>query len=123
MKILIVDDDLEVRRIVRHALTVGGGFDVVEADGALPALRKAVEERPDAILLDMVMPEIDGLGLLRLLKVSPSTSRIPVVLLSTVSALSDVGRLLRLGAAAVLSKPFVAVELAASVRNALKIAA
>jgi DNA-binding response OmpR family regulator len=123
VKILIVDDDIEVRRIVRYALTLSSDFEVVEADSALPALRKAVEERPDAILLDMMMPEIDGLGLLRLLKVSPATSRIPVILLSTASAVSDIGPFRGLGAAAVLTKPFIAVELARDVRNALKIAA
>lgn len=119
MKILIVDDEDDIRAISRLALGRVGGMDVTDAASGRDAIAKAVTEAPDAILLDVMMPEQDGPETLRLLKSDPRTAHIPVVFLTAKAMASEVERLRALGAAGVLTKPFDPMTLAASVRALL----
>jgi DNA-binding response OmpR family regulator len=80
-KILVVDDDHAiVRAIVINLLTVG--YEPVTARDGAEGLRKVVEENPDLVILDIMMPEIDGFEVLKLLKGNPETRHIPVVMLT-----------------------------------------
>ena len=119
MKILIVDDDDDIRQIARLSLVRLGGMEVVEAATGADALRKADEERPDAILLDMMMPVMDGPTTLAALKNNPGTARIPVIFLTARAMKSELDHLKALGAVGVLTKPFDPASLASQVRSVL----
>jgi DNA-binding response OmpR family regulator len=81
-KILIVDDDRSLRETIKKMLEVFGGFSVVMASDGKEAVKKAYMDKPDLILLDIDMPEMDGLKTLKILKEGPSTMRIPVIMLT-----------------------------------------
>ena len=101
--ILIVDDDSYVRSLIRHALH-RRGYGTLEAGDSEEAVQKARLHKPDAITLDMMMPEMDGLRALRSLKADRASSSIPVVL---VSVLGDPSRgEFTMGAFSFLQKPF-----------------
>jgi CheY-like chemotaxis protein len=92
---------------------------VVEAPGGREAVARAIEEKPDAILLDVMMPVMDGPTTLSALRANPATQGIPVVFLTAKAMPSEVERLRGLGAAAVLTKPFDPLALPGLVRAAL----
>jgi len=119
MKILVIDDEDDIRAISRLALGRVGGMDVVDAVSGGDGIAKAVAEAPDAILLDVMMPEHDGPAVLALLKADPRTAAIPVIFLTAKAMVSELERLRALGAAGVLTKPFDPMSLAASVRAIL----
>ena len=119
MKILVVDDEADIRRIARLALHRVGGMEVAESDGGGAAVEHALQERPDAILLDVMMPGLDGPSVLAALRQEPGTSSIPVIFLTAKVLLAEVERLKGLGAKGVLAKPFDPMSLAGSVRAML----
>lgn len=120
MKILIVDDEPDIRRIVRLSLSRLGGMDVVEADSGPAGVRQATVERPDAILLDVMMPGMDGPATMETLRKLPETAGIPVLFLTAKVMPSEQARLRSLGARGVLSKPFDVQTLPNLVRRALE---
>lgn len=122
MKILIIDDEDDIRAISRLALGRVGGMEVVDAASGMEGIARAVADAPDAILLDVMMPEKDGPETLGLLKADPRTAHIPVVFLTAKAMASEVERLRSLGAAGVLTKPFDPMSLAANVRAILGVA-
>ena len=119
MKILIVDDEEDVRRIARLSLVKVGGFEVVEAANGRDALQRAVEQRPDAILLDVMMPEMDGPMTLRALRENPLTAGIDVIFVTARALRSELRELEEMGVRGVLTKPFYAMELSDDVRRVL----
>lgn len=119
MKILVIDDEDDIRRISRLALVRVGGMDVVDAASGVSGLALAIAEAPDAILLDVMMPGRDGPETLSLLRADPRTAHIPVIFLTAKAMASEVERLRALGAAGVLTKPFDPMSLAANVRAIL----
>lgn len=119
MKILIIDDEDDIRRIARLSLGRVGGMDVVEANCGAEGIDKAVEEHPDAILLDVMMPEMDGPATLAALRENAETSGIPVIFLTAKALSTEVERLKSIGATGVLTKPFDPMSLASQVRALL----
>ena len=122
MKILVVDDEADIRRVARLSLTRLGGMEVVEAASGPEALQQARSSAPDAILLDVMMPGMDGPAVLLALRAEPATAGIPVVFLTAKAMTSEVERLQGLGAVGVLTKPFDPVTLAQDLRTALRAA-
>jgi CheY-like chemotaxis protein len=120
MRILIIDDEADIRRIAHLALGRVGAMDVTEAQSGLEGLRKAEDTHPDAILLDVMMPGLDGPSTLAALRSNPATAHIPVIFLTAKAMVSELTRLRGLGAAGVLTKPFDPMTLAVQVRAALK---
>ncbi|MCJ7751793.1 MAG: response regulator [Armatimonadetes bacterium] len=120
-KILVVDDEESVRDLciacIQHAL--GQEYDVVEAANGGAAIAAAQAERPDLILLDIMMPEMDGFETCRRLKASPETKGIPVVFLTALGDEKDVEQGLALGGEGYVIKPFNAVTLAAQISELL----
>lgn len=112
MKILIIDDDDDVRTIARLSLSRLGGFDVVEAKDGPEGVEQALRQPPDLILLDVMMPSMDGPQTLAALRSHPTTAGVPVVFLTAKVMRSEVDLLTRLGATGVLSKPFDPMTLA-----------
>jgi two-component system OmpR family response regulator len=120
MKVLIIDDDADIRSIARLSLSRLGGMEVVEAAGGAEGVRKADDEKPDVILLDMMMPAMDGAATLAALRSQPATATTPVIFLTAKAMGTEIERLLALGATGVLIKPFDPRRLSADVRALIK---
>lgn len=118
-KILIVEDDRFLRELMAKKLTAEG-FDVKEAVDGEDGLKKAKEEKPNLILLDLILPGIDGFEVLSRIKEDPSLEIIPVIILSNLGQKEDVERGLKLGAADYLVKAkFTPSEIIEKVRKIL----
>jgi len=114
--VLVADDEPRITKLV--ALTLQEeGFRVVTASGGEEALKKAEEVRPDIVLLDIVMPDLDGIEVMRQLR---EWRPVPVILLTAKGATSDKAKGLDLGADDYIAKPFHPDELAARVRAVLR---
>ena len=83
MRVLIIDDEEDFRAIAGTCLGILGGVSVSEAENGEVGLKKAEEDQPDVILLDLIMPEMDGITTLRELRKNPSTQEIPVIFMTT----------------------------------------
>src|SRR4029078_9105574 len=114
--VLAVDDEAGILRLIKLELSTHG-FRVISADNGTQALRMAEEHRPDIALLDIVMPDMSGLELMRRLR---DRTNIPVVLLTAQGSDADNVRGLELGADDYLAKPFSPDELSARVRAVLR---
>ena len=115
MKVLIIDDDADIRFVAAMSLRAGGAMDVLEAGGGLDGVRKAREEQPDVILLDMMMPLMDGSQTIAALRMQRETATTPVIFLTAKTIVAEIQRMKDLGAAGVLIKPFDPRTLAADV--------
>jgi two-component system, OmpR family, KDP operon response regulator KdpE len=115
-KILVVDDEPAIRRLLRNTLT-RAGYAVVEAEDARGALRQTAAEQPSAVLLDLGLPDRDGLGLIPLLRANGDAV---VVVVSARDAVDEKVTALDLGADDFVSKPFDTDELLARLRVALR---
>lgn len=120
MKVLIIDDDADIRSIVRLSLSRLGGMTVVEAASGAEGVRKARDEKPDVILLDMMMPAMDGSATLAALRSQPATATTPVIFLTAKAERTETDRLMALGARGVLIKPFDPRTLSTDVRALIK---
>jgi len=117
--ILVVDDDERVRGVTRELLTVAG-FAVAEAASGEEALRRA-QERPDLIVLDVHLPDLDGFEVCRRLRADPATARLPILQLSGMFTGTEHKVLgLEAGADGYLVRPVEAAELVATVRALLR---
>ena len=114
--ILVADDDETIRSLCRLVLS-DDGHDVLEAEDATACLELARGKQPDLILLDWMMPEIDGMDALRALKEAPGTRDIPVVMLTALDSLSNISLATRHGAEGYVPKPFEVEDLLALVRR------
>ena len=119
MKVLVIDDEDDIRRVARLALERVGGMEVADTGRSEDAVAIALQEKPDAVLLDVMMPLRDGPATLAALRADPRTAAIPVVFLTAKVMPSEIQRLRSLGAAGVLTKPFDPMTLAASLRAVL----
>lgn len=118
-QILFVDDELHIRQIVKACLETIGGWSVLLATSGQEALVKAISEKPDAIILDVMMPEMDGLTVLQELKANPVTQSIPVVFLTARLSLTEPQRFQDLGVKAAIAKPFNPLILVPQISSAL----
>jgi two-component system KDP operon response regulator KdpE len=116
LRILVVDDEQSIRRFLRVALT-SQGYTIFEAASGLDALSDATAYRPDVIILDLGLPDIDGVDVTRLLR---QWTQIPVIILSVRGSESDKIAALDAGADDYLTKPFGVGELLARLRAAIR---
>lgn len=112
---LVVDDDEDVRGITEIALGHVGGWEIITAPGGLRALDLAREHRPDVIVMDLMMPDMDGITTFHELQRHEESRGIPVVLLTAKGAIGDAQPWDGVGLAGVISKPFHPMTLAAEV--------
>ncbi|WP_375505418.1 response regulator [uncultured Nostoc sp.] len=117
--ILIVDDEEDVRAIAKLGLEMGAGWNVLTASSGQEALNVAVNHKLDVILLDMMMPDMDGRATLQQLKANPATKKIPVILLTAKFQQSDRERFTDLDVAAIFAKPFRPLKLAEQISEVL----
>jgi two-component system phosphate regulon response regulator PhoB len=121
-RVLIVDDDPELRLLARRALDKDG-HSIREATDGAQGLERIADWRPDLVVLDLVMPEMDGLEVLRRLRSEPATKRLPVLVLTAHGDETSTRAGFDLGATDYLTKPFSMPQLAARVRACLARAA
>lgn len=119
MKVIIVDDDKNIRFIGVAALEYEPGWIVFEADSGQNALQLAEKEQPDLILLDMMMPEMDGREVLSRLKDNPLTKNINVIFMTAKVQPQDIDEYGDLDVVGVITKPFDPMKLAAQIKTVL----
>lgn len=110
MTILVIEDEEHIRTILKYNLELDG-FEVYLAEDGMSGLELAREKRPDLVLLDWMMPGLDGLQVLSELKNDERTKDIPVFMLTAKSLMAEVGRALYEGADDYITKPFDVIEL------------
>ncbi len=119
-KVLIVDDDQHIRRVGQLTLTKLADWQVSLADSGAQALQMVAEEKPDLILLDVMMPKMDGPTTLRLLRESGGAAQhIPVIFMTAKVQHHEVNQYLMMDAQGVISKPFDPLSLPDEIRNIL----
>jgi CheY-like chemotaxis protein len=118
-RILVVDDDDSIREVAQMSLEMVGGHEVLTAACGADGLACARSERPDAILLDVMMPGLDGPATFERLQADPATREIPVILLTAKLQPTDRTRFAQLGVRAVVGKPFDPMTLADEVAEIL----
>ena len=117
--ILIVDDEEDVRAIAQMGLEMGAGWNVVTASSGKEALEIAADQKPDVILLDMMMPDMDGRSTLQKLKANPTTQPIPVILVTAKAQNGYQEIFADMQVAAIFAKPFRPLKLAEQISEAL----
>ena len=119
MNILHVDDDPDIRDVAQLSLQLDPTFVVRSADSAAQALEMIAISAPDVILLDVMMPGMDGPDMFERLQSCPETAVIPVIFMTAAAQEQTAQDLIGLGAAGVISKPFDPLSLCGDVRNLL----
>lgn len=114
--ILVVEDEPSVRDVIAEILE-DAGYAVVAARDGEEALRAAQQAPPSLVLLDLLLPQIDGFALARRLKAHPSTRYVPIIAISALGSPNDRGDALRSGCDAFIAKPFDLADLLAMVRR------
>jgi CheY-like chemotaxis protein len=118
-RVMVVDDEDHIREVAQVCLEMVGGWEVVTAASGSEALARAGAERPDVILLDVMMPDMDGPATFEKLRANPATQDIPVILLTAKVQASDRARFDHLGVSGLISKPFDPMSLADEVASRL----
>ena len=116
LTILVVDDVSSVRDLICDYLRKGG-YQVIKADNGKEALEQAINKKPDVIITDIVMPEMNGLELCRSLKKNPLTEKLPIVLCTSKNQSIDRMWGIKQGADVYLTKPFTEEDIIKAVRS------
>ena len=119
LKVLYVDDDPDIREVTALALQLDPDIEVMTEESGIDGLAVAARWRPDAILLDVMMPSIDGPTTLRRLKDNNTTTNIPVIFVTARAQAREIEEFIRLGACDVIKKPFDPMTFAADLRRRL----
>ncbi|NER84891.1 MAG: response regulator [Leptolyngbya sp. SIO1D8] len=117
--VLIVDDEEDVREITKLGLEMGTDWTVMTANSGAEALKVAANKVPDVILLDMMMPDMDGRATLQHLKAEATTQDIPVILVTAKARKSNLEDFKELAVSGVVAKPFRPLKLAAEISKIL----
>ena len=117
-RVLVIDDDPDVLATTKGMLGADG-FDVVTADGGEEGVAKALADSPDLILLDVLMPRMNGMEVFKKLREEPKTTGIPVIFLTAVGEETFVKSALMLGAEQYITKPYDPEDLLVEVRKTL----
>jgi len=117
-RVLLVEDYADAREMYALFL-VGEGFEVFEAADGFQALDHSATQRPDVVVLDLGLPRMDGLEVIRRLRTAPATARVPIIILSALATRATAAQALAAGANMVLSKPCAPDDLLAVINGAL----
>jgi len=120
MKVVLAEDDPDIQKVARLSLK-RAQFDVTVAANGAEAVARVAAVHPDVVLLDWMMPEMDGLAACTKLKSDPATRDIPVIFMTAKSQESEIKQGLSLGAVGYIVKPFDALSLGKRVRELLKV--
>ena len=117
--ILIIDDNEDIRENTAEILSLGG-YKTITAENGKKGVEAALSERPDLIVCDIMMPELDGYGVLHLLRKNPDTENIPLIFLTAKAERSDLRKGMEMGADDYVTKPFEEIELMNAIESRLK---
>ena len=118
-RILFIDDEEDIKILAQFCLESEAGWTTIGASNGKEGIAIAERERPDAILLDAMMPELDGLQTLAKLKANPKTKDIPTIFITAKAQASDRHRFYNAGAKGVINKPFDSLTLASQISGFL----
>lgn len=114
-RILIVDDEDRIREVVRMCLIKLAQWEVLTASSGVEAIQTAAAKQPDAILLDVSMPGMDGIETFQQMQANPHTQAIPVIFLTAKVQPAEQAEYKQIGAAGLIVKPFDPVQIAAEI--------
>ncbi|MEL7332995.1 MAG: response regulator [Cyanobacteria bacterium J06560_2] len=114
-RVLIIDDEVSIQKVVSLSLQMEADWSVMSASSAKEGIHLAECHRPDVILLDVMMPETDGITTFEALQNNPVTQSIPVVLLTAKTSAADTQLFQSLSVAGVITKPFPPLALASKI--------
>ena len=118
-RILFIDDEEDIKTLAQFCLESEAGWSMLSASGGIEGIKIAETEQPDAILLDAMMPEVDGLQTLQRLLLNPNTKQIPTIFITAKAQASDRRRFYNAGAKGVINKPFDSLTLASQISGFL----
>lgn len=118
-RILVVDDEVNIAELIRMNL-VSSGYEVMNAYTGMEAITKTNSFRPDLILLDLMLPDIDGLQICQMLRLNEKTKDIPIIMITARSEEDDKVQGLIMGADDYITKPFSIKELEARIQSVLR---
>ena len=119
-RILIVDDEESIQKVVRLSLKMEASWESITASSGAEGIRQAEIHQPDAILLDVMMPDMDGIATFAALEKNPKTQTIPVILLTAKTKSSEKRLFQEIGVAGVITKPFKPLALASKIAQLLQ---
>jgi DNA-binding response OmpR family regulator len=118
--IIVVEDEPDTAEMFAEMMRLNG-YQVIKSYGGEPAVSLIAREKPDAVVLDIMMPDLSGLEVLRILRNDPDLASIPVVVVSAKSLTSDIKHGMDAGASVYLAKPVAFMDLIAAVENAIRV--
>ncbi len=118
--ILLIDDEETIQEVVQLGIEIEFGWQVSLASSGSEGIALAQGQQPDAILLDVMMPDMDGMSTLLKLKANPKTQSIPVIFLTAKLQAMDKNQFLQIGVAGVITKPFNSMTLASQIARILE---
>ena len=116
-KVLIVDDEPNVRRLSR--IILNKQFDIIEAEDGRQALEQVTAQKPDVILMDMMMPKMDGLTACHIIKTDPLTKATPIIMVTAIGFELNIRLSQQMGANGYVTKPFLPQELLGKILEVL----
>ncbi|MGF1539824.1 MAG: response regulator [Pleurocapsa sp.] len=117
--ILLIDDDDDIREATQICLEITGNWSIITASSGREGLSRAIALQPDVILLDVMMPDLDGLETFKLLQANVATKNIPVILLTAKAQPAEQRQFTQLKVSGVITKPYDPFELSNSVAQIL----
>lgn len=118
-RVLIIDDEETIQTVVRFGLKMSVGWDVITALSGPTGLTQAEEAQPDLILLDVMMPDMDGIATFKALQSNTKTQTIPVIFLTAKAQASEKRQFLDIGVSGIITKPFNSLELPGQIAKIL----
>ncbi len=119
-RILCVDDDVDILEVAKISLQVVGGFEVLTWSTGVDAIEHIREVKPDLVLLDVMMPGMDGPTIMKAMQIDPELRTLPVIFMTARIQSGEVKEYLSYGAAAVIAKPFDPMQLAGQIQDVWK---
>jgi two-component system alkaline phosphatase synthesis response regulator PhoP len=118
-RILIIDDEETIQTVVQFGIQMAAGWEVLTASSGLAGIQTAQTEKPDVILLDVMMPDMDGITTFKKLQTHPATEQIPVILLTAKAQTAEKRQFNDLGVSGVITKPFNSLDLPGQITRIL----
>jgi CheY-like chemotaxis protein len=116
-RILMVEDEPDIQAVAQVALETVGGLQVEMCSSGVEALDRVLASSPDLILMDVMMPGMDGPSTLQTLRANPATAGFPVIFMTAKVQAHEIARFIDLGALGVIAKPFDPMTLASTIRS------
>jgi two-component system, OmpR family, alkaline phosphatase synthesis response regulator PhoP len=119
-RVLIIDDEETIQTVVAFGIRMAVGWEVIAASSGVEGIQTAQSVKPDVILLDVMMPEMDGIATFKALQTNAATEHIPVILLTAKAQTAEKRQFNDMGVSGVITKPFNALDLPGQISKILR---